>query len=210
MAERAHRAVGADARRATFEREGLARGLFKCEKCAGLASYKCGGCERAWFCGQACQRAAWKQQQHKRLCPLLASAPSAEGVIRVLAPHARGGDVHAMWKLAKDLRTGALGVVNDTLSLAYLNRAAMLGDAEAQFSMGLKSYNDGDAPSARRWYAAAAEQGLDKAQCNLGQLLCAGLGGPRDEAAGMQWFRRAANSGHASALRACQARGIEI
>jgi len=33
---------------------------------------RCAACHRAWYCGAACQRAAWRSMMHKEVCPLIA------------------------------------------------------------------------------------------------------------------------------------------
>ena len=37
-----------------------------CERCAGPAKTRCSRCQKAWYCGEACQRAAWAT--HRDLC----------------------------------------------------------------------------------------------------------------------------------------------
>lgn len=76
---------------------------------------------------------------------------------------------------------------------------ADLGDAEAQFSLGvLYSVAEGgrqDLPQAARWYRQAADQHHPLAEFNLGLMFTEGQGVPRDEATAVNWMRRAAEHG---------------
>ena len=76
------------------------------------------------------------------------------------------------------------------------------GDAEAQFSLGLKFAGEGaaqDYAQAASWYLKAADQNHCLAQFNLGIMYAAGQGMPRDEAKSMGWMQKAANLGDAGA-----------
>jgi TPR repeat protein len=77
------------------------------------------------------------------------------------------------------------------------------GDAEAQFTLGLKFEN---APGPARdyvqailWYLKAAQQGHALAQFNLGVIYAEGKGVPCDIAQSLLWFERAAHLGNAAA-----------
>ena len=62
------------------------------------------------------------------------------------------------------------------------------GDAEAQFSLGVKFARQGatqDYAQAAHWYLKAADQSHSLAQFNLGIMYAAGQGVPRDEAKSM-------------------------
>ncbi|MBO9330432.1 sel1 repeat family protein [Achromobacter xylosoxidans] len=50
------------------------------------------------------------------------------------------------------------------------------------------------------WIGAAAELGLAEAQAIYGQMLLDGAGVERDQAAGLAWFKRAANADHPMAI----------
>jgi TPR repeat protein len=80
---------------------------------------------------------------------------------------------------------------------------AELGDAEAQFNLGVL-YDEGagvdrNLATAADWYRKAAEQGFIDAQTNLGILYYHGLGVDRDHEAAAHWFRLAADQGDAEA-----------
>jgi TPR repeat protein len=76
------------------------------------------------------------------------------------------------------------------------------GDAEAQFSLGLRFAGQGatqDYGQAVQWYQKAADQSHAMAQFNLGIMYAAGQGVDRDEAKSMGWMQRAADLGDAGA-----------
>ena len=76
------------------------------------------------------------------------------------------------------------------------------GDAEAQFSLGVKFAREGatqDYPQAAQWYLKAADQSHSLAQFNLAIMYAAGQGVARDEAKSMGWMQKAADLGDAGA-----------
>jgi len=80
---------------------------------------------------------------------------------------------------------------------------AELGDASAQFSLGL-SYENGDGvprdyAKARQWYEKAASQGDAKAQLYLGMQSSFGQGGSVDLVQAYMWYSLAAGNGNAHA-----------
>ena len=85
----------------------------------------------------------------------------------------------------------------------WYRRAADLGLAEAQNSLGLK-YDSGegvalDDVEAARLYRLAADQGLAVAQYNLGLMYEYGEGLPADSSEAVRWYRLAAEQGRADA-----------
>jgi TPR repeat protein len=92
-----------------------------------------------------------------------------------------------------------------TLSLksgwAALQTKAEAGDAEAQFSLGLR-YGSAvgtalDFVQAARWYTLAADQDHALAQFNLGVMFAQGQGVPQSDAKAAIWTRKAAEGGDA-------------
>jgi uncharacterized protein len=76
------------------------------------------------------------------------------------------------------------------------------GDAEAQFSLGLKFAQEGaaqDYAQAAHWYLKAADQSHPLAQFNLAVMYAAGQGVLRDEAKSLEWMQKAADLGDAGA-----------
>ena len=83
-------------------------------------------------------------------------------------------------------------------------RAALRGDAQAQFSLGVM-YHEGrvvaqsDAQAAR-WYRKAAEKGVVDAQYDLGLMYAEGRGVRKSRARALKWFRKAAAQGDEYAM----------
>ncbi len=86
-----------------------------------------------------------------------------------------------------------------TAAVEWYRRAADLGHADAQNSLGL-CYEVGrgvdmDKQEAVRWYKKAAEQGERYAQCNLGFCYEEGIGVSVDYYEAVKWYRKAAEQG---------------
>jgi TPR repeat protein len=77
------------------------------------------------------------------------------------------------------------------------------GDADAQFSLGLKFANsEGEARDyirAAQWYLKAAHQNHPLAQFNLGLMYASGQGVAQNDAEAVTWIRKAAEQGDAGA-----------
>jgi TPR repeat protein len=80
---------------------------------------------------------------------------------------------------------------------------AQLGDAEAQFNLGVKfAASTGaaqDYAQAEFWYLKAAAQNHPMANFNLGQMYACGHGAPRDATKALIWIQKAADLGDAGA-----------
>ena len=85
-------------------------------------------------------------------------------------------------------------------AIAFWQPQAAEGDPKAQTYLG-EIYERGiggqkpDYESAALWYKRAAEQDYAPAQINLGQLYEQGLGVPKDQAAALNWYRKASGLG---------------
>jgi uncharacterized protein len=87
--------------------------------------------------------------------------------------------------------------------LEHTQTKADQGDAEAQFSLGLKFASGSDMtldyPKAAYWYLKAANQNHPLAQFNLGLMFAGGQGVAQDEAKSATWMLMAAQQGDAGA-----------
>jgi TPR repeat protein len=87
--------------------------------------------------------------------------------------------------------------------LETLESRADRGDAQAQFSLGIKFANgEGpalDYPRAAYWYLKAAQQSHALAQFNLGMMYAHGQGMPSDKVQSNLWIDRAARLGDPAA-----------
>jgi TPR repeat protein len=108
---------------------------------------------------------------------------------------------------------GQLGDRFVTVDTDYLLARAQIGDADAQFSLGVIYENVGGgrkslaadakqgAIEAAKWYRLAANQGHAAAQYQLADFYDHGIGVPKDFAEAAKWFRRSAEKGHSGAQR---------
>ena len=72
-------------------------------------------------------------------------------------------------------------------------------DAQAQYELGLKYYEEKNYSEAATWYRKAAEQGHVRAQYELGGLYHIGRGVTKDNQKAFKWYRKAADQGYADA-----------
>ncbi|MDR1275864.1 MAG: sel1 repeat family protein [Candidatus Accumulibacter sp.] len=91
---------------------------------------------------------------------------------------------------------------SESIEFKVNHRAAMRGDAAAQYILGVL-YQNGegvrkDYAKAAKWFKKAAEQGDARAQNNLGLLYAEGRGVPKDDAKAAEWLRKAAEGGVSS------------
>lgn len=92
---------------------------------------------------------------------------------------------------------------DDKRSLAYLQRAAEAGNADAQHNLGIRSAGDRDGrpnlPLAIEWMTKAATSGDPESQYVLARLLQRGQGGRKEAAEALAWLQRSADQGFTSA-----------
>ena len=148
-----------------------------CSVCGEKSSLRCSNCLGALYCSVECQKKDWKT--HKVIC-----------------------------KKAQEVKKSyeALGyrtVEEIDALLEEERRLAELGNAEAQYNLGL-SYSNGlgvsvDKVESVKWYRLAAEQGFAHAQFNLGNAYFNGEGVSVDKVEAIKWYRLAANQGYAEA-----------
>jgi len=116
-----------------------------------------------------------------------------------LTKAAEQGLLPAMLELARwDLRAERGSNVDD--AIAWLKKAAALGDAIAQVELGDifvdKKLGRLDYSQAVDWYRKAADQGQREGQFGLGARYFFGQGVPRDLEEARRWLTPAANRGH--------------
>ena len=120
--------------------------------------------------------------------------------IRDLVKKAKSGCGEAAWEIAAHYCHGTGGVgKNDELARQWLTRAAELGDADAQCSLGVYLANEGEYDAARKWFERAAAQGHIGAMYDLGNVYDQGHGVELNKATAAEWFRKAALKGFAVA-----------
>jgi TPR repeat protein len=117
---------------------------------------------------------------------------------------AKKGDIEAQLALGKLYLEGEKeGVAVDCKKAEYwLEKAAAVGHAEAQFELGYfydtAKGGGRDCGKAKHWYLKSAQQGNTKAQCNMAALYLRGDGGFHEGVADF-WLESAARAGDALA-----------
>ncbi len=71
--------------------------------------------------------------------------------------------------------------------------------AWADFEAGMEAYDRGDYATALKEWRPLAEQGIARAQSNLGSMYEYGEGVPQDDKEAARWYRLAADQGYAKA-----------
>jgi TPR repeat protein len=93
------------------------------------------------------------------------------------------------------MRSPVSGLLVTTI-LACSVAAPALAQAPAPFDVAMAHYNLGDFTGARVELEKLARAGEAQAQYNLGVMARDGQGGPKSDADGFAWFRKAADQGH--------------
>jgi tetratricopeptide (TPR) repeat protein len=107
---------------------------------------------------------------------------------------------------AGDFETGMIlyGEGKYSEAIASIEKAAVKGEAEAQYCLGLLFFEDTDEVAqdnekALKWFKKAADQEHPGAQYKMGYIYWGNNGVPQDEMESLKWFRKAAKNGHKEA-----------
>ena len=76
---------------------------------------------------------------------------------------------------------------------------ALSGDAKAQHNLAIKYLNERNYDKAFYWEQKSAEQGIARAQCNLGLMYEEGWGTDVDESTAISWYLKAIENGSSDA-----------
>jgi TPR repeat protein len=119
--------------------------------------------------------------------------------VAIWRPLAGSGNADAAFNLGQAYKLGR-GVSADlAASQRYYEQAARLGHAEAQTSLGLLLFQNGNRAGALRWLKSAAEAGEPRALLVYGTALFNGDGVPEDRIRAYAYVSRAAAQGLAAA-----------
>jgi hypothetical protein len=128
-----------------------------------------------------------------------------------LEANAAAGDVESIIELADEHRLGLCYQANVTKGEGLLKRAADLGSLDAIYILAQSFYSDRNGTRARisirkeksrNLYLHLGNNGYAPAQFDLGMFYLRGLNGfPRQSSVALQWFEKAAKSGHMRAAR---------
>lgn len=119
--------------------------------------------------------------------------------VAIWKPLAEKGDADAAFNLGQAYRLGKGVVINLAEAQNWLDRAARKGHVDAQATLGLLLFQNGNRVSAMRWLNLAAEAGDARALLMVGTALYNGDGIPEDHIKAYAYVSRAAAQGLAPA-----------
>jgi len=121
------------------------------------------------------------------------------GAVAIWQPLAEKGDADAAFNLGQAYRLGRGVPLDLAQAQGWLERAARKGHVDAQSTLGLLLFQNGNQVSAMRWLKAAAAAGEPRALLMVGTALYNGDGVPADPVMGYAYVSRAAAQGLAPA-----------
>jgi uncharacterized protein len=119
--------------------------------------------------------------------------------VAIWRPLANKGDADALFNLGQAYRLGRGVKLDLAAAQGMFERAARLGHLDAQTSLGLMLFQDGNRISAMRWLKSAAERGEPRALLVYGTALFNGDGVEADPVKAYAYVSRAAAQGLAPA-----------
>jgi uncharacterized protein len=121
------------------------------------------------------------------------------GAVAIWRPLANKGDADAAFNLGQAYRLGKGVPLDLSQAQGWFERAARKGHVDAQSTLGLLLFQNGNQVSAMRWLKAAAAAGEPRALLMVGTALYNGDGVPADPITGYAYVSRAAAQGLAPA-----------
>jgi hypothetical protein len=118
-----------------------------------------------------------------------------DAAIAAWRPLAEKGDADAAFNLGQAYRLGRGVVVNLGAAQTWLGRAADKGHLDAQTTLGLLLFQNGNRIGGLRWLKTAAERGEPRALLVYGTALYNGDGVPRDPVMAYAYVSRSAAQG---------------
>jgi hypothetical protein len=115
--------------------------------------------------------------------------------VSIWRPLAETGDADAAFNLGQAYRLGRGVPTNISAATVWYERAASKGHLDAQATLGLLLFQNGDQAAGLRWLKAAAEKGEPRALLVYGTALVNGDGVDRDPVLGYAYVSRAAAQG---------------
>jgi hypothetical protein len=119
--------------------------------------------------------------------------------VAIWRPLAEKGDPDAAFNLGQAYRLGRGVAINLAAAQTWFERAAAKGHVDAQTTLGLMLFENGDRPAGIRWLRQAAEKGEPRALLVYGTALFNGDGVKQDPILGYAYVSRAAAQGLAPA-----------
>jgi cell division septation protein DedD len=121
------------------------------------------------------------------------------GAVAIWRPLVERGDADAAFNLGQAYRLGKGVVIDLAQAQNWLERAARTGHVDAQTTLGLLLFQNGNRVSAMRWLGLAADAGEPRALLMVGTALYNGDGLPVDQVKAYAYVSRAAAQGLAPA-----------
>lgn len=121
------------------------------------------------------------------------------GAVAIWRPLAERGDVDAQFNLGQAYRLGRGVPINLAAARNWFERAASKGHLDAQTTLGLLLFENGDREAGIKWLKAAADKGDARALLVYGTALFNGDAVKRDRVLGYAFVSRAAAQGLAPA-----------
>jgi cell division septation protein DedD len=122
-----------------------------------------------------------------------------QGAVRIWRPLAEKGDADAAFNLGQAYRLGRGVPTNLAAATTWFERAAAKGHLDAQTTLGLMLFENGDRAGGIRWLRQAADKGEPRALLVYGTALFNGDGVKKDPVLGYALVSRAAAQGLAPA-----------
>jgi cell division septation protein DedD len=115
--------------------------------------------------------------------------------VTIWRPLAEKGDADAAFNLGQAYRLGRGVPINLAAAQSWFERAASKGHVDAQTTLGLLLFQNGNHIGGLRWLKAASDKGEPRAMLVYGTALVNGDGTPQDPVLGYAYISRAAAQG---------------
>ena len=115
--------------------------------------------------------------------------------VAIWRPLAEGGDADAQFNLGQAYRLGRGVQLDLSAARVWFERAARKGHVDAETTLGLLTFQNGDRVTGLKWLKAAADQGEPRAMLVYGTALFNGDSIPQDRLLAYAYVSRAAAQG---------------
>jgi TPR repeat protein len=122
-----------------------------------------------------------------------------DSAVAIWRPLAERGDADAQFNLGQAYRLGRGVPLNLGTAKGWFERAAARGHVDAETTLGLLLFENGEQSQGLKWLRQAADQGEPRAQLVYGTALYNGDGITQDRVLGYAYVHRAADQGLAPA-----------
>ena len=117
------------------------------------------------------------------------------GAVAIWRPYAEAGDADAAFNMGQAYRLGRGVLVDIGTAQNWFAKAANKGHVDAQATLGLLLFQNGNQPEGLKWLKGAAEQGDARAMLVYGTALFNGDGVPQNPVLGYAYVSRSAAQG---------------